>query len=82
VRYYTFVVVPFTLMDDLSPLARVATALGPFLLAIVFRLIVGKNKMTRVFLSLSTTWFAIIILLTPYSSQMRDDLNSIRDMFR
>lgn len=70
------------ILDDLSPHARVATALAPFLLAIVLRLILGKNKVTRLLLSLSTTWFAINILMTPYSSRMRDDLNSIRSMFR
>lgn len=69
-------------LEDLSPHARVATALAPFLLAIILRLVVGKNRITRILLSLSTTWFAINILLTPYSSRMQEDLNSIRMMFR
>ena len=73
---------PVNLLDDLSPHARVATALAPFLLAIVLRFILGKNKVTRLLLSLSTTWFAINILLTPYSTRMQDDINSIRSMFR
>ena len=73
---------PFKIFDDLSPHARVATALAPFLVAIVLRLIMGKNKLTRVLLSLSTTWFAINILLTPYSSRMQNDIQSIREIFR
>lgn len=70
------------LLSDLSPHARVATALAPFLVAIVLRLIMGKNKATRLLLSLTTTWFAINILLTPYSARMREDLSNIRAMFR
>jgi hypothetical protein len=70
------------LLSDLSPHARVATALAPFLVAIVLRLIMGKNKATRLLLLLTTTWFAINILLTPYSARMRDDLSNIPAMFR
>jgi hypothetical protein len=73
---------PVKILEDLSPHARIIIALAPFLLAISFRLILGKNKLTRILLSLSTTWFAINILLTPYSARMQDDLNSIRSLFR
>lgn len=59
-----------------------ATAVGPFLIALVLRLMLGKNKLTRVLLSISTTWFAINILLTPYSAGMRTDIESIRQIFR
>lgn len=59
-----------------------ATALAPFLVAIVLRLILGKNRITKILLSLSTTWFAIIVLLTPYSSHMQNDIESIRSLFR
>lgn len=73
---------PVNFFDDLSPHARVVTALGPFLVAIVLRLIVGKNRITRILLSASTTWFAINVLLTPYSSHMQNDIESIRSIFR
>ena len=69
-------------LSDLSPHARVATALAPFLVAIVLRLIMGKNKVTRLLLSITTTWFAINILLTPYSARMREDISNIPAMFR
>jgi len=73
---------PASLLDDLSPHARVATAIAPFLLAISLRLMFGKNRVTQVLLSISTTWFAINILMTPYSANMRDDLQEVRSMFR
>ena len=33
----------------------------------------GNNTLTRLLLSLSTTWFAINILMAPYSAGMRQD---------
>lgn len=68
---------PVTLLDNLSPYARVATAIAPFLAAIVLRLVLGKNRMTRILLSISTTWFAINILMAPYSASMRRDLDHL-----
>ncbi|MDR3701643.1 MAG: hypothetical protein P4L56_18490 [Candidatus Sulfopaludibacter sp.] len=68
---------PATILDDLSPYARVATAIAPFLAAIVLRLIFGKNRVTRLLLSISTTWFAINILMAPYSASMRRDLDHL-----
>lgn len=73
---------PVSFFDDLGPHARVAIALAPFLIAIVLRLILGKNRVTRILLSVSTTWFAIIVLLTPYSSHVQNDIESIRSIFR
>ncbi len=71
---------PLGILERLSPHARVATAITPFLLAIVLRLILGKNRLTRILLSVSTTWFAINILLAPYSASMRRDLDHLRAM--
>jgi hypothetical protein len=73
---------PASLLDEFSPHARVATAMAPFLLAIMLRLIFGKNRLTRILLSVSTTWFAINILMAPYSANMRSDLDNLRSMFR
>ena len=73
---------PASLLDQFSPHARVATAVAPFLLAIVLRLIFGKNRITRILLSVSTTWFAINILMAPYSANMRSDLNDLRNWFQ
>jgi len=73
---------PSTVLQELSPYARVTTAIVPFVAAIGLRLIFGKNKVTRLLLSVSTTWFAINVLMAPYSIGMREDLSHIRSMFR
>ncbi len=62
------------LVDALTPHARVATALIPFLAALVMRLILGKNRLTRAVLSLATMWFAINVLMAPYSLEMRREI--------
>ena len=69
---------PGRIFDHLSPYARVVTAIAPFLLAIVFRLIFGKNRLTRILLSVSTVWFAANIFMAPYSYGMRQDLANLR----
>jgi len=73
---------PWTTFEEFTPHARVITAIAPFLMAIVMRLVLGKNKLTRMLLSLSTTWFAINVLLAPYSGRMQAELQSLRYMFR
>ena len=73
---------PTSVFEDLSPYARVATALLPFVAAIVLRLILGKNQVTRVLLSVSTTWFAINVLMAPLSEEMRRDIFDVRSWFR
>lgn len=71
-----------SIMSGLSPDARVATALIPFLAALVCRLMFGKNRVTRWMLSLSTTWFALCVLMAPYSSPMQQELLGLRNLFR
>jgi hypothetical protein len=56
---------------------------GPEVAAIVCRLLFGKNRVTRVLLSVSTVWFAVNVFMAPYSYGMRQDLvNLRRAMFR
>jgi hypothetical protein len=62
------------LVEAISPHARVATALIPFLAAIVLRLLLGKNAFTRAALSVATMWFAINVLLAPYSVELRREI--------
>lgn len=73
---------PSTVLQELSPYARVTTAVVPFVTAILLRVVFGKNKVTRLLLSLSTTWFAINVLMAPYSPAMRQDLTNLRSIFR
>jgi len=73
---------PTSVLQELSPYARVSTAVVPFLTAILLRVIFGKNRITRLLLSVSTTWFAINVLMAPYSTGMREDLSNLRSIFR
>jgi hypothetical protein len=75
-------VLPTSVFEGLSPYARGATAVLPFVAAIVLRLILGKNQVTRVLLSISTTWFAINVLMAPLSEGMRRDIFDVRSWFR
>jgi hypothetical protein len=70
-----------SIFEDFSPHARVATAVAPFLFAILMRLFLGKNKFTRILLSVGTMWFAVNVLLAPYSAAMRQDLMKLRFIF-
>lgn len=71
-----------SVFEDLSPHARVVTAVLPFVVAILLRLVIGKNGVTRVLLSVSTMWFAINVLMAPLSEGMRRDILDVRSWFR
>jgi hypothetical protein len=71
-----------SLLNHLSPYARILTAVMPFLLAIAIRLLYGRNRVTHVLLSISTMWFAVNLLLTPYSAGMQRDLARVRVWLR
>jgi hypothetical protein len=70
------------IFEDLSPHAQVATAVLPFVAAMLLRLILGKNRVTQVLVSVSTTWFAINVLIAPLSEGMRRDILDLRSWFR
>ena len=70
------------IFEDLSPHARVATAILPFVAAMLLRLILGKNRLTQVLVSVSTTWFAVNVLMAPLSDGMRRDILDVRSWFR
>jgi hypothetical protein len=60
----------------------VATAILPFLVAMILRLMFGKNRMTQVLLSASTVWFLANLLMAPFSQGMQRDLMNLRQKFR
>jgi len=60
---------------------RVATAVAPFVGALIFRLATGRSRIASVMISLATTWFAAIVLLTPMSFGMQQDLIRLRWLF-
>ena len=73
---------PGSLLDDLSPYARVATGVAPFVAALIMRVAFGANRFTRWMITVATTWFAINVLLAPYSAHMRQDIMDLLSMLR
>jgi len=65
------------LLDGLSPAARVATAVLPFVLAIMLRLTSGKSKTADWLITLATVWFATNVLMAPYSAGMRQGIRNL-----
>jgi len=45
-------------------------------------LLFGKNRLTRAILSLSTMWFAINVLMAPFSLGLRREILDFRMIFR
>jgi hypothetical protein len=70
-------VVPGTIFDEWSPHLRVATAVAPFVIALVMRILLGGNSLTRWLLTLATIWFAVSVLMAPYSAGMRQDIRNL-----
>ena len=71
---------PGDIVNGLSPHARVVTALLPFAIAIFMRLVLGANRLTRWLISFSVLWFAVNILMAPYSAGMRQDIRDLRTL--
>jgi hypothetical protein len=70
---------PEYLLQDLSPKARVITAVLPFALAMMLRLLLGRTRTASWLVMLATVWFAVNVLMAPLSEPMRRD---IRDLGR
>jgi hypothetical protein len=68
---------PGNLLDNLSPHARVATAVLPFLIVMGARLIWGKSRVVSWLIMLSTVWFVGCVLLAPYSAGMRQEIRNL-----
>ena len=73
---------PGSLLDGLSPLARIATATAPFAGALVLRIAFGSHPILRWVVALTTFWFVLNVLLAPYSSDVLDDIMSLPAHFR
>ena len=59
-----------------------ALAAVPFVVAMLLRWIIGRTEFTRWAITLSTMWFAINVLLAPYSTGIRQDLLELGSRFR
>jgi hypothetical protein len=58
---------PLDFFPELPANARVAVTILPFLMALVARLIFGKNRTTGTMLWLATMWLALSVTLVPFS---------------
>jgi hypothetical protein len=72
---------PVSILDRLSPHARVATAIMPFIAAIVLRFVLGKGALARWLITISTMWILVNVLLAPFSAGMREDLLKLTAWF-
>jgi len=70
-----------SILDHLSPYSRVITATLPFAIATLARFIYGKNRTTKVLLSIGTMWFFVNVILAPYSGGMQQDMAHVRAWF-
>ena len=66
----------------LTPDEQVATAAIPFVIAMLLRWILGQTQFTRWAVTVSTMWFAINVLMAPYSAGVREDLFELGSHFR
>ncbi len=63
--------------QELSPYARVSTAIAPFAIALLLRLLFGKNRLTGTLITLATTWLVVNVPLAPFSVRMQQDLRRV-----
>jgi len=70
------------LFDTLSPHARVVTAVLPFVFAIIVRCMFGRSRVTGWLVTVATMWFAVNVLVAPYSARMRQDLRNLPTLLR
>jgi hypothetical protein len=66
-----------TVLSDLSPVTRVCIAAGPFVAALLLRLILGRNRLTGSLIAFTTSWFAINMLLAPSAQPICQQLYSL-----
>lgn len=71
-----------TPLDFLTPEARVETAVVPIVIAMLLRLLLGRSQFTRWTILIGTMWFAMNVLLAPYSDGIRQDLIDVGNRFR
>jgi hypothetical protein len=68
--------------DGLTPDERVAYAVAPFVVAMLLRVLLGKTQFSRWTIAISTMWFAINVLMAPYSAGVRQELVDLGNHFR
>jgi hypothetical protein len=61
---------PFGFFEELPAHVRVTVAILPFLLALIVRLLFGKNRVTQTALWLATMWFTLTVTMAPFSYEI------------
>lgn len=69
-------------LDYLTPEGRVEVAVVPVIVALLLRLLLGRTQFSRWSIAIGTMWFAINVLLAPYSDGIRQSLVDIGNRFR
>lgn len=67
-----------TPLDFLTPEGRVEMAVVPVAVALLLRLLLGRTQLTRWSLAIGTMWFAMNVLMAPYSEGIREGLMDVR----
>ena len=73
---------PVGILESLGLHAHLASAVAPFVVAMALRFLLGKSRFTTWFVSLSTMWFAINVLVAPYSPGTQREIESLWALFR
>jgi uncharacterized protein YqgC (DUF456 family) len=58
-------------------LSRAGIAMGPFVAAVLLRLIRGRDRLTSSLITFTTGWFAMNVLLAPSFEGTRETLYSL-----
>ena len=76
------VVSPGSLLESFYPHARLASAIIPIVITVIMRFVFGSGKLVNTLVSIATVWFTVNVLAAPYSFQMQQDLEQVRQLFR
>jgi hypothetical protein len=66
----------------LTPERQVLTAVLPFVTSMLLRVLLGRTEFSRWTITLATMWFAINVLLAPYSAGLLADILEFGQHFR
>jgi len=54
-------------IDSVFPYFRLVSAVVPVVLAVLIRILLGRNRFTRFLMSAATTWLAVNVFLAPFT---------------
>jgi uncharacterized membrane protein len=75
-------VYPAGILESVGLHAHLASAVVPFVVALMLRFLLGRSRFTTWLVSLSVMWFAINVLMAPYSLEAQREIESLGAHFR